>query len=225
MIETLHEIRFPGESKEYRDARNELLLAERDLRRQIERVAAQRRALPPGGGLKEDYVFDEHAGSRTRFSELFGPHDSLIVYGFMFSPREGAKPCPSCTSMLDGLDAQAKHITRRASLAVIARAPIARVQRFADERGWKDLRLLSSANNSYHPDYHGETSDGSQRPILNVFARRGDMIQHTWASELMFVPRDPGQDPRHVDMIWPLWNVLDLTPEGRGTDWQPKLAY
>lgn len=225
MTELLHTMRFPGENNEYRAARNELLQAERELRRQIERVAAQRRSLPPGGQLKEEYLFDAGSGQRVRFSELFGQHDTLIAYSFMFSPREGASPCPSCTSMLDGLDGQAKHIAQRASLAVIARAPIDRVMDFARQRGWSDLRLLSSAGNTYHADYHGETNDGAQQPILNVFARRDGRIYHMWASELMFIPRDHGQDPRHIDAIWPLWNVLDLTPEGRGTNWRPKLVY
>jgi predicted dithiol-disulfide oxidoreductase (DUF899 family) len=127
--------------------------------------------------------------------------------------------------MLDGLDGQAKHITQRASLVVIARAPIDQVRHFANERGWRDLRLLSSACNTYNRDYFGEISERSQQPILNVFARRGGNIHHMWASELMFIPRDTGEDARHIDMIWPLWTVLDFTPEGRGSDWRPKLEY
>jgi predicted dithiol-disulfide oxidoreductase (DUF899 family) len=224
----LHDVRFPNESKEYRDARNELLLAERELRRQIERVAAQRRTLPEGGALKEDYVFEEMTGGsirRVKFSELFGAHDTLVVYNFMFGPRDGARPCPSCTSMLDAMDGEAKHVRQRVSLAVIVRAPIDRVVDFARERGWRDLRLLSSANNSFNRDYHGEKEDGSQMPVLHSFSRRDGKIVHTWASELLFVPGDPGQHGRHIDSIWPLWNVFDITPEGRGTDWGPKLAY
>jgi predicted dithiol-disulfide oxidoreductase (DUF899 family) len=228
MVELLHDVRFPNESREYRDARNELLLAERELRRQVERVAAQRRTLPPGGEVKQDYVFDEVVDGSTRqtkFSELFGTHDTLVVYNYMFSPREGATPCPSCTSMLDGMDGQAKHVTQRVALAVVARAPIDRVSAFARKRGWRDLRLLSSANNSFNADYHGEKPDGSQMPVLHAFSRRDGKIFHTWSSELLFIPSDPGQDGRHIDLIWPLWNVLDTTAEGRGTDWRPKLEY
>ncbi len=224
MAQSLHDTRFPNESRQYREARDELLVAERDLRRQSERVAAQRRALPPGGAIPEDYAFDE-GGRTVTLSELFGSHQTLIAYSFMFSPREGARPCPMCTSMLDSLDGQAVHLAQRVSLAVIAKAPIERIRDFARERGWRNLRLLSSGTNSYNADYHGETSDGSQLPVLNVFVRRDGDIHHSWASELLFVPADHGQNSRHVDMIWPLWNLLDTTPQGRGTDWFPKLGY
>jgi predicted dithiol-disulfide oxidoreductase (DUF899 family) len=229
MAESPHDRHFPNESKEYRAARNELLVAERELRRQIERVAAQRRTLPLGGKVAEDYIFDEEDGSRTKkvkLSELFGPHSSLIVYNYMFpGDDDPSKPCPMCTSMLDALDGQAKHITRQASLAVVAKIPIEQLKTFARERGWRDLPLLSSAHNRYNADYHGEAKNGSQLPMLNIFTRRGAEIFHTWASEMFFVPTEPGQNPRHIDMIWPLWNLLDLTPEGRGKGWYPKLSY
>jgi predicted dithiol-disulfide oxidoreductase (DUF899 family) len=220
---------FPNESKEYRAAREDLLTAERELRRQVERVAAQRRTLPLGGKVPEDYVFDEEIDGRTRnvkLSELFGPHSTLIAYSYMFpAQRDGSKPCPMCTSMLDGLDGQAKHVTQQASLVVVAKIPIEQLTAFARERGWRSLRLLSSAHNRYNADYHGEAKDGSQLPMLNVFTRRDGTISHRWASELFFARNEQGEHPRHIDAIWPLWNVLDLTPEGRGKDWLPKLAY
>jgi len=228
MSAPIHDVRFPNESREYRDARNALLLAERELRRQIEQVAAQRRALPLGGEVEQDYGFDEMvngARSRETLSDLFGAHDTLVAYNYMFSPKEGARPCPMCTSMLDGMDGQAKHFTQRAALVAIARAPIERVMEFARARGWRDLRLVSSANNSFNADYRGEKEDCSQLPVLHVFVRRGGKIFHTWSSELLFAPEDPGENARHVDFIWPLWNVLDATPEGRGTEWFPKLVY
>jgi predicted dithiol-disulfide oxidoreductase (DUF899 family) len=84
---------------------------------------------------------------------------------------------------------------------------------------------LSSAKNSYNADYHAEDASGSQWPVLNVFTRDGKGIYHSYASELLFAPADPGEDRRHVDMIWPLWNLLDVTPQGRGTDFRPKLSY
>jgi predicted dithiol-disulfide oxidoreductase (DUF899 family) len=130
-----------------------------------------------------------------------------------------------CTSMLDGLDAQARHVTQRAALVIIAKSPVDRIEAFARERGWTGFRRLSSAGNGYNADYHGERADGAQAPALNVFARRDGSIFHTYATELMFTPSEQGQDYRHVDMLWPLWNVLDMTPEGRGADWRPKLAY
>jgi predicted dithiol-disulfide oxidoreductase (DUF899 family) len=229
MAESPHDKHFRNESKEYRAARNELVIAERELRRQIERVAAQRRTLPLGGKVSEDYIFDEEVDGRTKkvkLSELFGPHSTLVAYNYMFpAQRDGSKPCPMCTSMLDGLDGQAKHVTQRASLVIIAKMPIDQVKAFARERGWRDLRLVSSAHNRYNADYHGETPDGEQLPMLNVFTRQVGTIFHRWASELFFARNEPGEHPRHIDMIWPLWNVLDLTPEGRGKDWLPKLAY
>ncbi len=223
VAKSLHDKRFPGEDAAYRRARDELLLAELELRRHDERVAALRRALPPGG-LAQDYVFEEgEDGRAVKLSELFGDKPSLLLYSYMYGPNM-EWPCPSCSSMLDGLDGQAPHITQRVALAVVARSPIARVRAAGAERGWRNLRLISSANNSYHRDYHSETADGSQRPIMNVFSRRGGELRHVWASELAFAPTDPGQNPRHIDQIWPLWNALDYTPEGRG-DFNPKLSY
>lgn len=220
----LHQIRFPGESPEYRAARDELLAAELQLRRLTEQVAAQRRALPPGGRPPEDYVFAEGPDGRpVRLSELFGDKETLVLYSYMYGPAM-ERPCPSCSSMLDSLDGAAPHILQRVALAVVARSPIARIRAFAEERGWRRLRLISDAGASYHRDYFGETDDGSQRPILNVFSRRGGEVRHVWASEMMFVPAAPGQEPRHIDAIWPLWNVLDLTPEGRG-DFHARLSY
>jgi len=231
-------ITFPGESSEYRLARNRLLEAETELRRTIERVAAQRRALPPGGAVPDDYVFEAAAsgGGEVTFSELFTPgNDTLVIYSFMFprwsgdtrpGPAEGETarlplaetPCPSCTSILDSLDGAAAHLAQRLSLVVVAKSDPARIGNFAAERGWRHLRLLSSRNNTYNRDYHAETPDGEQSPVLNVFTRDGGGLRHRWATELMFAPRDEGEEPRHVDSIWPIWNVLDLTPGGRGSD-------
>jgi predicted dithiol-disulfide oxidoreductase (DUF899 family) len=227
-------IRFPGESDEYRRERNRLLEAEARLRRAIEQVAAQRRALPPGGVVPHDYRFEEASdGAEVRFGELFEPgKDTLVIYSFMFprhsgdtrpGPAEGetAKlplaetPCASCTSILDSLDGACPHLGRVLNLAVVARSDPARLRNFARERGWRHLRLLSSRSNEYNHDYNAQTPEGEQMPILNVFIRDGDQFRHTWASELMYAPRDEGIEARHVDSIWPIWNVLDATPEGR----------
>jgi len=223
MSEALHQIRFPNENPAYRDARNALLAAEVDLRRNIERVAALRRELPPGGEIPEDYVFDSDAGP-VRLSELFGDKDTLIVYSYMYGPNMEA-PCSACTSILDGLDATVQHVLPRAALVAVARSPMARIRAFADGRGWTQLRLLSSANNDYNTDYHGEKDNGAQMPVLNVFTRRDDTIRHFWSTELLFGKADPGQHDRHVDMIWPMWNLLDMTPEGRGEKTHPQLRY
>ncbi len=221
---SIHTTRFPGEKAAYRAARDKLLKEEIKLRRQIEAVAAMRRKLPLGGPLKEDYLFDEE-GRAARFSELFADgKDTLLVYSFMFGPQMAAA-CSSCTSILDGLDGQAVHVTQRVNLAVVAKSPIDRILQFTSGRGWRNLRLLSSAGNTYNHDYHGETESGAQIPTMNVFMRRNGRIYHTWSSELLFAPADRGQDGRHVDLIWPLWNLLDLAPGGRGATWHPKLKY
>jgi predicted dithiol-disulfide oxidoreductase (DUF899 family) len=229
--EHLHDVRFPGESPEYRAARDALLRDEIDLRRRIEAVAARRRTLPLGGRPPEDYVFSEGVSDAidgpvrpVRLSELFSPGlDTLVLYSFMYGP-EMAKACPSCTSILDALDGEVPHLLQRVGLAVVAKSPLPRIKAHARARGWRKLRLLSSEGNSYNHDYHGETEDGDQIPALNVFVRRGSEVRHIYCTEVMFAPSDPGQDPRHVDSIWPLWNVFDLTPQGRG-DWHPALSY
>jgi predicted dithiol-disulfide oxidoreductase (DUF899 family) len=221
---SLHRDRFPNESAEYRRARDGLLEAEIALRRQIEAVAAQRRALPPGGEVPDDYVFEEGEDARpVRMSQLFAGKSTLIAYSFMYGPKMG-HACPNCTSILDALDGEARHVTQRASLVVIAKSPIARIRAHAKQRGWRTLRLLSSAANSYNADYHGENADGGQTSALNVFTLKNGVVRHSFGAELHNGPSDPGQDPRHVDSIWPLWNLLDFTPEGRG-DFHPKLQY
>ncbi len=228
-----HPTRFPGEGTDYRRAREKLLVAERELRKHVEQVAAARRQLPLGGPIPEDYVFTEGSSDlddgetvRTvRFSELFvHKNASLAVYSFMYGP-DMAKPCPMCSCMLDSLNGAAPHAVERINLAVVAKSPLSRIRAFARERGWRNLRLLSSAGNKYNRDYYGESADGSQLPSLNIFVRRGDKIHHFYHTELLFAPVESGQDARHVDMIWPLWNLFDFTAEGRGTDWYPKLNY
>ena len=160
-----------------------------------------------------------------KLSELFHPgKDTLIIYSFMYGPNM-AKACPMCTCVLDSLDGNAPHAAQRTNLVVVAKSRIERIREFGRGRGWRNLRLLSSAGNSYNRDYRGETAEGAQLPSLNVFVKRGDKIHHIYNTELMFAPRTKGQDARHVDAIWPLWNLLDFTPEGRGADWYPKLEY
>jgi predicted dithiol-disulfide oxidoreductase (DUF899 family) len=240
-------IAFPGESTEYRVARDRLLGLEIELRRSMEAVAGARRALPPGGLIPDDYVFQGRGADGTpaevRLSELFAPgKDSLVIYNFMFprdpgdtrpGPQAGQTallplaegPCPSCVALLDQLDGAAEHAAPLVNFAVVAKAPAPRVLAFAEERGWRRLRLLSSANNAYNRDYFGETAEGHQRPMLNVFHRDGETIRHSWGSELLYAPTDPDQDPRHVGTLEPVWNLLDLTPEGRPTVWDEQLRY
>jgi predicted dithiol-disulfide oxidoreductase (DUF899 family) len=240
-------VTFPAESAQYRAARDRLLEQEVELRRSMEAVAAARRELPPGGVVPEDFVFQgvgaDGAPTEVRLSELFERgKDSLVVYNFMFprdpgdtrpGPSSGQTarlpleegPCPSCVALLDQLDGAVEHATPHVNLAVVAKAPLPRILAFAEERGWRRLRLLSSGANQYNRDYFGETPEGSQRPMLNVFHRDGETIRHFWGSELLYAPTDPRQDPRHVGTLEPVWNLFDLTREGRGSDWDEQLSY
>ncbi|MGI9542199.1 MAG: DUF899 family protein [Cyclobacteriaceae bacterium] len=225
-MELLSTSKFPGESDAYREARNELLQAELELRGKIEEVAALRRKLPPGGLIKEDYTFQSMVKGdvvSVRLSELFAyGKDSLVIYSYMFAPG-AEQPCPMCTSMLDGLNAQALHISQRTNIYAVAKSPIEKLASYVKKRGWSNLAFLSSNDNTYNADYLGENEEGSQMPMCNVFVKTDQGIRHFYGTEVLYTPVD-GQ-PRHVDLIWPLWNVLDLTPEGRGNDWMPKLSY
>lgn len=225
MSKAKHSVRFPGESPEYRAARDELLEAEIELRRNIEAVAARRRQLPLGGKVEQDYVFDQSSDGKVRLAELFADgKDSLIIYSYMYGPQM-AQPCVSCTSILDALDGEAPHVIQRANFFVVAKSPIERILKFTTERGWRNLQLLSSANNTYNRDYHAESEKGDQLPALNVFVKRDGAIHHFYNTELLYAPSESGQDGRHVDQIWPLWNLFDLMPEGRGEKWYPRLSY
>jgi predicted dithiol-disulfide oxidoreductase (DUF899 family) len=240
-------VRYPGESEQYREARDKLLEQEIHLRRQMEAVAVARRELPPGGEVPEDYVFQgagpDDEPTDVRLSELFAPgRDSLAIYSFMF-PRDpeddrpgpvreketatlplAETPCPSCVGLLDQLDGTAEHASQIMNFAVVARSPLDRLLTWKRERGWRRLRLLSSEGNTYNPDYLAETPEGAQRPMLNVFHRDGETIRHFWGSEVFYGHWDAGQDPRHVGTLEPLWNLFDLTPEGR-PDWDEQLNY
>ena len=216
-------LKFPNETKQYRTARKKLLDAEIALRRQIVKVAALRRKLPSGGELAQDYVFTSQNGP-VKLSELFERGNTLLAYSFMFGPQM-KNACPMCTSFLDGLNGNAQHIAQRANLVVIAKSPIERLLEYARGRDWRNLRLLSSAGTSYNRDYYGENDKGAQLPMMNVFVKRDGKVRHFYGSEVLYAPEDKGQNARHNDLMWPLWNVLDLTPEGRGSDWYPKLSY
>jgi predicted dithiol-disulfide oxidoreductase (DUF899 family) len=214
----------------------------------MEAVAVARRALPPGGLVPEDYVFDgvgsDGTAKKVRLSELFAPaKDSLVIYNFMFprmpqderpGPTEGLTaglkledgPCPSCVAFLDSLDGDAKHMTAAGlNFVVIAKAPMKRLTDIATDRGWRNLRLLSAEGNNFKRDYLAETAEGVQLPLMTVFRRHGDEIRHFWSSEMIFAGSDPGQDPRHNGTLEPLWNMFDLTPEGRPGNWHEQLSY
>jgi predicted dithiol-disulfide oxidoreductase (DUF899 family) len=231
-------VTFPNESAGYRAARDELLNAEIALRRQMEAVAAMRRKLPPGGLLPKDYVFDglgaDGKPAQIRFSELFSPgRDTLLMYNMMFpryptdtreKPCHGElagleikdTPCPSCTALLDQLEGAAAHVEAAGfNFVVVGKTALDNMLALARDRGWKNMRMLSAANNSFKRDYHCEDENGNQLPLISVFTKASDGIRHFWSSELNFAPADPGQDPRAAGTIEPLWNLMDFTPAGR----------
>lgn len=215
--------RYPGESDAYRRARTELLAEEIELRRHIERVAALRRALPPGGLVPQDYAFDGEHGPQ-RLSDLFGPHDTLITYNWMYGPQR-KRPCPMCTSMLSALDGEMPDIAQRVAFAVIARSPVERLVAFKQERGWRHLTLVSSGRCDFNRDYANEKPGDDDQAGFNVFTRSGGVLRHFQGDEMGMETADPGQDPRGAPDLMPLWNILDMIPQGRGTDWYPKLSY
>jgi predicted dithiol-disulfide oxidoreductase (DUF899 family) len=216
-------MRFPNESAEYRRAREALLAEEIELRRHIERVAEQRRALPPGGEVKKDYAFEGEQGP-VSFAELFGDKDSLVVYNYMYGPQR-ERPCPMCTSLLSAWDGEVPDIRQRTALAIVARSPIARLTAFKRERGWRYLPLYSDISGEFSRDYHALTKDGGDDAAFSVFMRRDGVVRHFWGGEMNGASSDPGQDPRGAPDLMPLWTILDVTPQGRGTDWYPKLNY
>jgi predicted dithiol-disulfide oxidoreductase (DUF899 family) len=216
---------WPGESAEYRASRDALARAEHDLARAVEAVAAQRRSLPPGGLVPENYGFTEGPPDLEKtgpaqpvtMDELFGPHETLLLYSFMYDGT--GTPCRMCTSLIDGYDGAAADLAARVGFAVVAPAPLEALRAYGLERRWYDVRLVSSAGTSYHRDYGGMQPDGELTSRMNVFTRRDGSTRHFYATEKG--PSGSGQDDRHLDLLWTLWGALDLTPEGRGEHWRP----
>lgn len=215
-------LRHPNESEEYRRARQALLVEEIELRRNAERVAALRRELPPGGEVRRDYRFVDEDGSELTLADLFGDHETLVVYSYMFGPEREA-PCPMCTSLMGGLDHKVVDIRQRVAIAFTARSPIERLVEAKAARGWRDLPVYSDATGDFTRDY--VSADDADIPAYNVFTRRDGEIRHFWSDEITEDMADSGQDPRGAVEMDPLWLLFDTTPEGRGTDWYPKLTY
>jgi predicted dithiol-disulfide oxidoreductase (DUF899 family) len=214
--------RWAGESLEYRRARTALLAEEIALRRQILRVAAQRRTLPPGPVAK-DYRFLDEQGKEIGLVDLFGRHDALFAYFWMFGP-ERERPCPMCTSFVGSLDIPAPDIEQRMAIAIVGRSPVERQLAFARERGWRNLKFYQTVGDDYGRDVHA-LSDEGEGAAVTVWRRDGDQVRLFWAAEGGSETADPGFDPHLAPDPTPLWNVLDMTPGGRGADWYPKLEY
>ena len=214
-------VRFPNESAKYRHARDALLAEEIELRRRIERVAAQRRALPPGGAVPKDYAFVGENGP-VSFSGLFGDKQTLAVYSYMYGPKR-EQPCPMCTSLMAAWDGEALDVEQHIALVMVARSPIERLVAVKKERGWHHLRLYSDVDGDFTRDY--VSAEDADVPGFNVFTRRDGSIRHFWSGEMGATTADPAQDPRGAPDLMPLWTILDNTPEGRGGDWYPSLSY
>jgi predicted dithiol-disulfide oxidoreductase (DUF899 family) len=206
----MSERQYPNESSAYREARDALLKDEQELADKLKSVAAKRRELPPGGALKQDYVFqwanEGKVGEPVKFSELFGTKNTLLVYSWMYGPNWD-HPCPSCTSLMDGFDRAWYSVSRDAAFVGIAKAPADKINAWAKRRGWSQIALVSGYDSPFQADYkcQGE-SDDMQLPMMHVFRKQNGKILHFWASEL---------PANHVDTVWPYWNLMDFTPEGR----------
>ena len=228
--DTLRLTNLPNESEEYLAKREELRLAEIEMMRQIERVAAMRRGLPKGA-VMEDYVFEEGPAKldegdgpvRTvRLSELFtAPNRSLVVYQFMYGKRN-TNPCPMCTMFIDGLNGVGHHLEQNVDVAIVAAADPKALRAHARKRGWDNLRLLSCGDNTFKYDLGSENRDGNQDSAISVFTKEGDgtvrhfYTGHPWLSKEI---KERGQD-----LLCPVYNILDLTPQGRG-DWYASFNY
>jgi len=225
---------LPNESPEYLAKREELRHAEIELMRQRERVAELRRALPAGATI-QDYEFLEGPASlaegddsvkSVRLSELFtAPDRSLVIYHFMFG-KEQTTPCPMCTAWIDGVNGIAHHLAQNIDVAIVAAADVATLRDNARKRGWDNLRLLSAGESSFKYDLGSEDREGRQDSTISVFTRDADgtlrhfYSGHPWMSEDI--------KERGIDELTPIWNFMDLTPQGRGTfyaslDYAPKV--
>ncbi len=215
---------FPGESDAYRDARKALLAEEIEFRRHMTRVAEQRRALPPGPVITKNYRFKDANAKDVGLIDLFGDHDTLVTYFWMYGP-ERERPCPMCTNWLGAMNGNAVDIKQRVAFKVLGRSTVERQKAFAQERGWRHLDFVQTVGDDYAKDLKLINDDGSENPALVVFKRDGDKPRLFWASEMTREMADPGQDPRDAPDIASLWSILDLTPGGRGGNWYPKLEY
>lgn len=220
---------FPGETAVYGKARQGLLAEEIELQRHIDQVSTTRRSLPDGPLIEKDYRFKDMNGDDVGLADLFGEHQTLITYFWMYGPDRD-RPCPMCTNLLGPLDANANDLMQRVALVVLGRSTVERQLAFAQERGWRALKFLQTVGDDYALDFGGlDPKSGSEWPVMAVFKRsetsRGASVRLFWKAEMTGEMTDKGKDPRGGPDFSPLWTALDLTPEGRGDKWYPKLDY
>lgn len=239
-------IAFPNESRAYREARDALAQREAELVRQMQAITMQRQALPPGGEIPEDYVFDrigdDGTAATVRMSELFDDSDTLMLYNPMFPrmcgdnrplptsgifaelPAEQA-PCPSCTALVDMWDGMVGQLDGLGgTLAIVARSPIEHVAALARDRGWRSITVLSAANNNFRRDYGADDADGRPSPLLTIFKRWPDgTIRLHWAGEHVFARFErhgAGQEPQSHTVVEPLWTLYDVATSPGYSRWR-----
>jgi predicted dithiol-disulfide oxidoreductase (DUF899 family) len=215
---------YPGESEDYARARERLLAEEIEFRRHLTRLVEQRQSLPPGPIVTKDYRFRDDTGADVGLIDLFGDHDTLITYFWMYGPQR-ERPCPMCTNWLGSVDGNASDIEQRVALKILGRSPVERQKAFAAERGWRHLDFVQTVGDDYARDLGVLSDKNDESPALVVYRKDGETVRVFYSAEMPVEAADPGQDPRTAPDIASLWNLLDLTPEGRGTDWYPKLSY
>jgi predicted dithiol-disulfide oxidoreductase (DUF899 family) len=210
------------ESDEYRRQRDELRRAELDLIDHIERVAALRRNLPADTVVDDYELVDVTSGNGVRLSQLFtGPDRTLILYHFMYGKGQ-TEPCPLCTMWIDGYNAAAPHLNQNVDFAVIAAAEPAAIKAHAASREWSNLRLLSAGDSTFKYDLGSEETDGTQTEWISVFRLgRDGTVRHVYSKGAQMAD---DRRERGIDLLTPVWHLLDLTPEGR-PDWYPSLNY
>jgi predicted dithiol-disulfide oxidoreductase (DUF899 family) len=215
---------FPGASAEYLKAREALMAEEIEFRRHMSRLTEQRRALPPGPVIAKTYRFKDANGAEVGLIDLFGKHDALVTYFWMFGPQR-ERPCPMCTNFLGAVNGNAADIKQRVALKVLGRRPVSQQIAFAQERGWEDLDFVQTIGDDYARDIGALKDDGSEWAAIIVFKRDGDKVRLFWSAGMTSEMADPGEDPRQAPDVGSLWSILDMTPGGRGKDWYPSLSY
>jgi predicted dithiol-disulfide oxidoreductase (DUF899 family) len=219
-----------NESEEYLAKREELRLAEIELMQHSEKVAALRRSLPQGAKLQDyelievpvDLDASDEPTRTVHLSQLFAtPDRPLVIYHLMYGKKQ-VKPCPMCTMWIDGANGVAQHLAQNTEFAVVAAADPMALRDHARARGWNNIRLLSAGSSTFKYDLGSENADGGQDSAISVFTKDPDnTIRHFYTAHPQM---GPDIKERGIDLLTPVWNFLDLTPQGRG-DWYASLTY
>ena len=160
-------------------------------------MAAQRRALPPGGRLPQDFELVSEKGP-VRLSTLFGDKDTLMIYSMMYGPQRQA-PCPMCTSFLSSWNGTAVNLRERVAMAVTARSPIERLIEYKKQRGFANLPFVSDMSGEYTRTY--VNPEDADVPGFSVFSRRDGIIRHFYSGEMSGAMADPDRI-RAADRTW-----------------------